>query len=124
MKIGTLLRNNFALLRENFALLTLNVAVLKFMDCVLDIQIRIYLRTHKKIVDHLLQILTTVGGPKKKLNHKITCNYAVHLSCQKEKQIDFDLFLFSIKHFLKLFLVEPKKKGNKIENISSRKSYL
>ena len=38
-----LLRSNVALLREHVALLTLNVAKLKFMDCVLDFKIRIYL---------------------------------------------------------------------------------
>ena len=37
--------------RVNIALLTLNVALLKFMDCVLDFQIRIYLHTHLKSVD-------------------------------------------------------------------------
>ena len=37
---------NSAMLRENCALLTLNVALLKFMDCVLDFQIQIYLHTH------------------------------------------------------------------------------
>ena len=44
----SLLRANFALLRANVAnaLLTVNVALLKFMDCVLDFQIQIYLHTH------------------------------------------------------------------------------
>ena len=41
-----LLRANSALLRTSYAMLTLNVALLKFMDCVLDLQIRIYLYTH------------------------------------------------------------------------------
>ena len=37
--------------RANIALLTLNVALLKFLDCVLDFQIRIYLHTHLISVD-------------------------------------------------------------------------
>ena len=44
---SALLRANFVLLSINFALLTANVAQLKFMDCVLDFQIRIYIHTHK-----------------------------------------------------------------------------
>ena len=43
---SVLLKANLTLLRENFKLLTLNVALLKFMDCVLDFQIRIYSHTH------------------------------------------------------------------------------
>ena len=43
--IHALLRSNVALSREHFALLTLNVEMLKFMDCILDFEIRIYLHT-------------------------------------------------------------------------------
>ena len=41
-----MLREKFTLLRAHFALLTINVVLLKCMDCVLDFQIRIYLRIH------------------------------------------------------------------------------
>ena len=39
---------NFTLFRTNFALLTLKVELLKFMDFVMDFQIRIYLHTNFK----------------------------------------------------------------------------
>ena len=39
--LSVMLWGNFALLRENFALLTPVMALVKFMDCVLDFQIRI-----------------------------------------------------------------------------------
>ena len=44
------------IIRENFALLTANVALLKFINCVLDFQIRIQLHTYGKNTQNFLLV--------------------------------------------------------------------